>query len=271
MSDDASNQKAHVARVFGQVAPGYDRFKTFAYCGPRLVELAQVEPGSAVLDVAAGTGAVLFPAAERVGPSGRVVGIDLAAPMVQATSAEIARRGLTNAEIRQMDAEHLEFPDATFDYVLCGFALFFFPDLQRALAEFRRVLRTGGRLAATTFRPTEGPMKRSVDVLRAHQVDVKLMAQPLQAPAELETALQQAHFADIRVVDEAVELVYADEEEWWSAIVGSAQGIALERLGAETRERLKQEVLSSVQPFKRADGLHTPHNVLYALATRPPD
>ncbi len=114
-------------------------------------------------------------------------------------------------------------------------------------------------------------MKRSVDVLRAHQLDVNLMAQPLHTPAHLETALREARFADIRVVDEAIELVYADEEEWWSAVVGSAQGIALERLGAETRERLKQQVLSSVQPFKRADGLHTPHNVLYALATRPPD
>jgi len=54
---------------------------------------------------------------------------------------EISQRGLANAQIRQMDAEHLDFPESSFEVVLCGFALFFFPQLDRALAEFGRVLK----------------------------------------------------------------------------------------------------------------------------------
>src|SRR5688500_2176491 len=83
--------------------------------GRRLVEGVGVSAGDAVLDVATGRGAVLFPAAERVGPGGSVVGIDLAVGMVERTRAEIERRGVANASVRQMDAERLDFADGSFD------------------------------------------------------------------------------------------------------------------------------------------------------------
>jgi O-methyltransferase/aklanonic acid methyltransferase len=94
--------------------------------------------------VAAGRGAVLFPAAERVGPRGRVVGVDLAPGMVDETQSAIARRGVANPEMRLMDAEALAFEDGSFDRVLCSFAVFWFPNLDRALDVMRRVLRPGG-------------------------------------------------------------------------------------------------------------------------------
>jgi len=84
-----------------------------------------------VLDVGAGRGANLFPAAETVGPHGQVIGIDLAPGMVRETTAEIKRRNLPHVSMLQMDAEHLTFPDASFDVVLCGFAIFLFPHLEQ--------------------------------------------------------------------------------------------------------------------------------------------
>lgn len=54
-----------------------------------------------------------------------------------------------------MDAEHLDFPDATFDRVLCGFGVMFFPNQNRALGEFRRVMKPGGRVAVSTWRVTQ--------------------------------------------------------------------------------------------------------------------
>ena len=80
-----------------------------------------------MIDITTGRGAVLFPAAESVGSDGKVTGIDLSEIMVQETKAEIARLKMAgNIEVRQMDAENLQFPDVLFDFVLCGFAIFFF-------------------------------------------------------------------------------------------------------------------------------------------------
>jgi ubiquinone/menaquinone biosynthesis C-methylase UbiE len=114
-----------------------------------------------VLDVAYGRGAVLFPAAERVTLSGDVVGIDLSEEMVRATNAEAQRRGM-DAPARLMEAERLEFAAATFSSVLCGFGLMFFPHLDRALAEFRRVLVPGGRISVSTWQISQADDVRAV-------------------------------------------------------------------------------------------------------------
>lgn len=77
------------------------------------------------------------------------MGIDLVPGMVQETTAEIKRRNLSHVTMLLMDAERLMFPDACFDYVLCGFAIFLFPHLEQAWSEFFRVLRPGGKMGVT--------------------------------------------------------------------------------------------------------------------------
>src|SRR5687767_3132125 len=155
MSDDERTRKAQTQALFNSLVPDYGAGPgSFAHFGSRLVVLAGIEPGQRVLDVATGRGAVLFPAAERVGEGGEATGIDLAEGMVQATNEEAARRGLA-ARTRVMDAEDLDFPEAAFDRVFCGFGIMFFPNLHRALAEFRRVLKPSGRLGVSTWRVTD--------------------------------------------------------------------------------------------------------------------
>src|SRR5688572_19385767 len=115
MNDNQQDKKLVIAGVFDRAAFGYGQLPYFPRFGDRLVEIARPSAGSKVLDVATGRGALLFPAARRVGPNGNVVGVDLSAEMVRTTQAEIERQGWTNVLARRMDAENLEFPDATFD------------------------------------------------------------------------------------------------------------------------------------------------------------
>ena len=93
----------------------------FASFGRRLVEAVSIEAGQRVLDIACGRGAVLFGVAKRVSAD-TIVGINLSEEMVTATDAEAQRRG-QRAPAHVMDAERLEFADATFSRVLCGFGL----------------------------------------------------------------------------------------------------------------------------------------------------
>jgi hypothetical protein len=85
VSESAETQKSRTQAVFNSLAPDYDVHGpgNFAHFGRRLVEVVGVEPGHQVLDVATGRGAVLFPAAQHAGSTGRVVGIDLADTMLQ--------------------------------------------------------------------------------------------------------------------------------------------------------------------------------------------
>jgi O-methyltransferase/aklanonic acid methyltransferase len=82
MIDGDQNRKAIIAQMFARAASGYGHITHFPLLGRRIVELSQIPAGARILDVASGRGAILFPAAEKVGPTGEVIGIDISAGMV---------------------------------------------------------------------------------------------------------------------------------------------------------------------------------------------
>jgi SAM-dependent methyltransferase len=114
----------------------------FGQWAERVADLAELEPGQRVLDVACGTGALARVAAGRVAPGGTVVGLDSNPGML-----EVARRKAAQVDWREAPAEALPFEDASFDTVLSQFGLMFFTDRRAALQEMWRVLLPGGTLA----------------------------------------------------------------------------------------------------------------------------
>ncbi|MFQ5957954.1 MAG: methyltransferase domain-containing protein [Alphaproteobacteria bacterium] len=122
----------------------------FGQWPPQVADAAIVATGDRVLDVACGTGVLAREAAKRVGPTGRVTGLDLNEGMLT-----VARRLSPEIEWRQGDATRLPFDDASFDVVVSQFALMYFPDRIAALKEMMRVLAPGGRLAVAVWAPFE--------------------------------------------------------------------------------------------------------------------
>ena len=151
MSDQDAWQLAHDAAV------AYEKDfvpAIFAQWPPVLAQIVGIKPGDRVLDVACGTGVLAREVAARVGPNGRVIGLDLNEAMLA-----VARRLRPDIDWRQGDAGKLPFEGCTFDAVVSQFALMFFPDRIEALREMWRVLVPGGRLAVAVCGPishTEG-------------------------------------------------------------------------------------------------------------------
>lgn len=145
MSEQDAWQLAHDAAV------AYEKDfvpAIFAQWPPVLAEVAAMKPGDRVLDVACGTGVLAREAADRVGPTGRVTGLDLNEAMLA-----VARRLRSRIDWRQGDAGKLPFEDGTFDVVVSQFALMFFPDQAAALREMWRALAPRGRLAVAVCAP----------------------------------------------------------------------------------------------------------------------
>jgi ubiquinone/menaquinone biosynthesis C-methylase UbiE len=260
--------KQHIAAGFGRAAATYDRVGPhfFSHFGQRLVALVQPSNGARVLDVAAGRGAILFPAAERVGPQGHVVGIDMSEQMVQETHAEIVRREVKNAEMHLMDAEQLNFPDASFDGVYCGFALFFLPHLDGALAEYFRVLRPGGHIAVSTWGKDDTRWSWYGELLKAYQVSWEaapwLKFQALKEQEELREVMTRAGFQQLNIIVEEREFVYANEEEWWAIQWSHGMRHLLETLSPAVLLNLKADAFRRMQAIRQPDGFHQMYTAL---------
>ncbi len=277
MSDAGKRTKETIANFFGDLeGPGFgldDRF--FTTMGQRIAERAQIRPGSTVLDVASGTGTSLFPAAEIVGETGKVIGTDLAIEMVQKTGAEIKRRELRNVEMLHMDAESLEFADDSFDHLLCGFVLFFLPNLSATLSEFRRLLKPGGRIAVSTFDESGFPWGwfehlLIIEGICSRMADLSsFVFQQLETEDEMLTIFQQAGFKNIEVITEDYEDVYQDENTWWESLLSTKDFALIHPLENETKEKIKSEAFIKLQDFKGPGGFHFRYRALFTLATNP--
>jgi SAM-dependent methyltransferase len=117
-----------------------------APAGQAMLDAAKLRPGERVLDVGCGFGASTLEAAERVAPSGRVVGVDISAGMLQPARERIAAAGADNIELLHADAQAYAFEAGSFDAVISRFGMMFFEDPQAAFANLARALRAGGRL-----------------------------------------------------------------------------------------------------------------------------
>lgn len=277
MTDDGNRKREESLRVFSQAASTYDRIGPgiFSYFGQRLIDVAEIAVGANVLDVAAGRGALLFPAAAKVGPDGHVTGIDFSSEMVCETAKDLENQTLRNVEIRQMDAEQMNFADASFDWVTCGFALWMFADPSRVLEEFYRVLRRGGGVALSTWAADNPFQTWCNEVLRpfvfapaAKDVPAKIDVR-FDTPLQIETALQQAGFKDIRVTAEEQDFIYASEEQYWSSLWSAGIRRQLEKMTPALLEQAKREVFQKLQMVKKPDGFHKVNRALFAFGRKP--
>ena len=154
------------AEFFDEPALGFwDRF------GRATVDRLELRPGATVLDACAGSGASALPAAERVGPSGKVVAVDLADNLLALARAKADRHGVGNLETRHGDVEALDYAPGSFDAVIIVFGVFFLPDMAAGTAALWRLVAPGGQLAVTTwgsgvFEPANSEFWDAVDQVR---------------------------------------------------------------------------------------------------------
>lgn len=238
---------------------------------PFLLHAARIGVGQRVLDIATGTGLAARAALNVIGPDGHVTAADASASMV-----EQARRRLgdaTNVEVCIADGQAMQFADASFDAVICSLGLMFFPNPERGLAEFHRVLRPGGHVAVSVLTVPQRSYNGRINVVAArHKPELRTAIERtfgLGDAPRFRGMFAAAGFRDVETTLEHHDFVLPSFSEYYEPFEagGTSTGEVLRQLPEAARRAVREEVRQSLND----DGgpVTVPVEFLIACAAKP--
>jgi SAM-dependent methyltransferase len=242
-----------------------------------MLDMAGVQSGDRVLDVAAGAGDQTLQAADRVGPGGYVLATDIS-PAILELAAENARKaGHRNVETLVLDGENLDVPQASFDAVISRVGLIYFPDQQAALRGMMLALKPGGRVAAIVYStPDRNPFfSIPVSIIRGRaNLPAPLPGQPgpfsLGGPGILEETFRKAGFRDVRskVVAAPLKMPSAAECVRFEQESFGALHQMLSGLDAAGKAAAWEEISTRLRQFEKDAAFEGPCEMVVAVGTR---
>ncbi len=267
-------------QVAGNAAETYERAlvpAVFAAWAPLVVELADPRPGERVLDVACGTGVVARLAAQRVGRTGEVVGLDLNPGMLAVATSRTSNTSTPGAAItwREASATTMPLPDAAFDVAYCQLGLQFFPDRPAALREMHRVLVPEGRLGLMVWRDIQySPGFGALAAALARHVSTEaagIMRAPfsLGDAEELRALVAAAGFRDVTIRPAAGTVRFPSAARFvQDYVAGSPLAGHIVRVSGDARAALVSEVGDALTPYLAGSVLTFPIEAHLASAKK---
>jgi ubiquinone/menaquinone biosynthesis C-methylase UbiE len=267
--DDA---KAKAATTYNAAADYYDdpANSFWERFGRATIERLRLPLGARVLDVCCGSGASALPAAEMVGPQGFVLGIDLAANLLELARTKAVKRGLMNTQFRVGDLLDMHLGAAQFDAVVCVFGIFFVPDMAAAVRALWHAVRPGGKFAVTTWGPRffEPATTAFWNAVRDVRPDLYKGFNPwdrISDPASLRALLREGGIERAEVVAEAGIHLIPSADAWWSAVLGSGYRGTVDQLDGAALRHVYEANLSYIH----GSGISSVEaNVIYAIAQK---
>lgn len=269
----ANNKSSREPWKFEGIAASYETFLVplLSKWTEQLFDSVKLKSGDRLLDVACGTGIVARLAADFVGDTGQLTGLDITPDMLK-VARSLSATIHPAIQWREGNATELPFADSSFDVVVCQQGLQFFPDALTALKEMRRVLAPGGRVGLNVWRSTE--FNPGYEVL-ANAIEKHLnpeSAAMMRAPFALGDAnklrglLTQAGFGETRIQFAIREARFPSPEELLRREVVSWLAGVTGELTDNVRDGLVTEVTEALQPYIDDEGLIFPMETQIVVA-----
>jgi SAM-dependent methyltransferase len=240
-----------VVEAYTSAADHFDALPFWHHFGRLTVERLTLAPGERMVDLCCGSGASAIPAAERVGATGTVLGVDVTPALIGIARTHAAARGLGQARFEVADVSTLTLPAGSIDAVLSVFGLFFVDDMAGLLQRAWSWLAPGGRLATTVWgevvlSPGEGVFWDAVereDPSLRHLSPADRLAQP----GALEQLHVEAGLPPPDVTLEHFRMPLATAEDFWPVILGTSNRGVFESLSVEAQMRVRRDVLTRLR------------------------
>lgn len=276
--------KSDLRSTWESAAPGWAKWEhvfatTFSDATDELIDMAGIQPGMHVLDLACGAGSQSIQAAQRVGPSGKVVASDISGTMLEHVRRNAALAGLQNVETLECAADEVvDTQSAPFDASICRLGLMLFPSPREALEAVRDVLKPGARCAALVFAgPAKNPFMAQPMAILLHHADKSPPApgQPgifsLGAQNVLEQLMRDSGLGDLKTKVVRAPLVLpsaSDALQLMQEAAGAYRAVVAD-LSEEEKFSAWNEVYLYLRQFEADDGFKTELELIIASGARP--
>ncbi len=249
-------------------APGWKQWASTIEAGAhgvneRLLDMARLEAGQKVLDIATGYGEPLVSALERIGPAGSAVATDLSPEMLALTRDRVAALGFTNVAFHETSGETLNIPETGFDAALCRWGLMLMADPDACLQRVHALLKPGGRVAMAVFsEPQHSPWLAIAGMTVRREVGVgpPSPGEPnifrLADAVDLQRRFRMAGFSEIALEQVRGTCVYDSPEVYTRFMRDVARDIVrlLEGQTSERQEAVWGSVAEAVRPYQGTNG-----------------
>jgi ubiquinone/menaquinone biosynthesis C-methylase UbiE len=227
----------------------------------RMLDLASLAPGQAVLEVASGPGMLAREAARRIGATGSVTGADIAEAALEEGRKRAAAEGLGNISFKVEDAEAMSFAGASFDRILCSMGFMHFPTADAAAREMLRVLKPDGRLVASVWGSEQNVpflacalhcLQRNLPPPKTERPSIFRFG----TPDALRALIAGAGFAEIQIETTQATATLPDAAAYWRTFLDLAgvTTIALAKLPQDMQDKLASDVATDLEPYRAATG-----------------
>ena len=268
---------------WNRVASGWEKWDRFfdeqmAFLNHRLVADARLRSGMRVLDLGSGTGYPALLAAQTVGPSGNVTGIDLAEQMLEAARRKAASLKFSNITLKTGDVTTLPFEAASFDAITTRFCLMFLPEIPKAVAEIARILKPDTWVAAAVWSaPEKNPyLKIPIDGIKQFvELPPPDPTAPgifrLAKPGELASMLEQAGLANISEQEFLGDVRFPAADDYFSSLMDIAAPIQnlWAQLSAAQQIEAKQRIIQTSGQYRKGTAIALPIAVRIVAARKP--
>ena len=278
-----ADETSELRRTWESAASGWAKWEATFSAGlsgatDTLIDMAGVQPGMRVLDLACGAGSQTLQVARRVGPNGKVVASDISATMLEHARQNAAAAGLQNVEFVESPAEDLEESLIPFDASISRLGLMLFPSPGNALRAVQRLLKPGARFAALVFTtPNNNPfMARPMAILLRHAgKSPPAPGQPgifaLGGDGILENLIKGGGLTDVKSTKVRAQLRLAsasDALEMMQQAFGAYRAVVAD-LSDQEKSKAWGEVHDCLTGFEGARGFETEFEFIVGSGARP--
>ncbi len=261
----------NLANYFNQRSNTYDQSEFHRKFADLFVEYSQIKSDQKVLEIATGTGLVALEVAKIVGDRGEVIGVDISAGMLNQARAKINNLGLKNLKLILGDGEKIDFPENSFDRILCCSSLHYLTNINQALKHWFKLLNYNGLISVSGFSSKAFNLEMIMrNILQEYNLSLSYFNEVTANPEKCYQLLENAGFQEIKIKTEQLGsyMSLAESEKMWDLMSNNPLNQDFKKLSLTEEQNARKKYNQEIKKLLTPEGIWNDTTTFFLLGRK---